>query len=177
MAALENPQEFASLTLRLIKSKLADQLVEGIRYEKTGEWYEMSQFDEEILGWEQYMIPAARSIYDHVIFDSQVEESFVRQLEKWDMVKLYMKLPRWFTVPTPVGEYNPDWAVVLESRDSHGDPIDESCIYLVSETKGTKVLDKLRPDERRKITCGKRHFEGALEGLGYRLAVDPHDLL
>jgi type III restriction enzyme len=177
MAAIKNPHEFASVTVRLIKSRMAEQLVEGIRYEKTGEWYEMSQIEEEVPGWEQYMIPAKRSLYDHVIFDSEVERSFVEELEKWDIVKLYVKLPRWFTVPTPVGEYNPDWALVIDDTDEYGITNGESRIYMVSETKGTKLLEHLRPDERRKILCGEQHFEGALTGLQYKVAVTPSDLI
>jgi type III restriction enzyme len=64
--------------------------------------------------WEQYLIPVKNSLYDHAIFDSQVERSSLRTLEGRDDVKLYVKLPNWFRVPTPVGEYNPDWAIVVE---------------------------------------------------------------
>ena len=67
-----------------------------------------------------------------------------------DFVKLYLKLPRWFTVPTPVGDYSPDWALVVEERDEFGGAAGENMIYMVSETKGTKVLDELRTKERRK---------------------------
>ena len=65
----------------------------------------------------------------------EVEKRFVEGLEKRDDVKLYLKLPRWFTVPTPVGNYNPDWAIVLEERDAHGQATDKPLLYLVRETK------------------------------------------
>jgi len=78
-------------------------------------------------------------------------------------VKLYVKLPAWFTVPTPVGEYNPDWAVVMEVRDEHGQPAGKPLLYLVRETKDKDWQTSLRPDERRKIQCGERHFSGALK--------------
>lgn len=176
-AALDNPHGFASARVRIIKDKMTDQLVEGIRYEKTNDRYQMSQFEEEMQGWEQYMLPAERSIYDRIIIDSDAEREFVKELEKWETVRLYMKLPRWFTVPTPMGEYNPDWALVLKDRGEHGQPGEESFIYMVTETKGIKLLDKLRAGEQRKTLCGKRHFEGALDGVEYRLAVTPDDLL
>jgi type III restriction enzyme len=90
-------------------------------------------------------------------------------------VKLYLKLPGWFTVPTPVGEYNPDWAIVMEDLDAHGDPKGEKLLYLVRETKGNNWKTELRPDERRKITCGKRHFDGAL-GVNYRVVSRASEL-
>jgi len=90
-------------------------------------------------------------------------------------VKLYVKLPDWFSVDTPVGTYNPDWAIVVEERDAHGDATGDR-LYLVRETKDTTNLDNLRPDERRKIKCGKRHFEGALR-VSYRVVTRASDLL
>src|SRR5258708_37511982 len=130
----------------------------------------MTQLDEEIDSWEEYLIPGANSVYDQVIYDSGVEKAFVEGLEKRDDVKLYLKLPRWFTVPTPVGNYNPDWAIVIEVRDAFGQPTDKPLLYLVRETKDTTRLDDLRSDERRKILCGKSHFQEAL-GVDYRVVT------
>lgn len=164
-AALENPHEFALGAVRIIKEKLADHLVNGIRYEKNGEWYEMSQLegDDVIESWMEYLVPAERSVYDHVVFESEIERAFVEGLEKRDDVKLYFKLPGWFTVKTPVGDYNPDWAIVMEERDEHGQPTGKPLLYLVRETKSEDWKTDLRPDERRKITCGERHFKDALD--------------
>jgi type III restriction enzyme len=88
---------------------------------------------------------------------------------------MFIKLPSWFTVPTPVGDYNPDWAIVWEDRDVHGKPTGKPLLYLVRETKSTNQMDKLRPDERRKIICGQKHFEGAL-GTSYRVVTSPTEL-
>jgi type III restriction enzyme len=99
-----------------------------------------------------------------------VERRFVESLDAREDVKLYLKLPFWFTVQTPVGEYNPDWAIVMESGDG-GKPL----LYLVRETKGTTHLDKLRPDERRKIQCGERHFKEALD-VDYKVVVSANEL-
>jgi len=99
-----------------------------------------------------------------------VERRFVEALESRQDVQLYLKLPSWFVVRTPVGEYNPDWAIVMENGNG-GKPL----LYLVRETKGTTHLDKLRPDERRKIQCGKRHFKEAL-GVDYKVVVSANDL-
>jgi len=173
--ALDNPHEFATTAVRIIRDKLTDQLINGIQYEKIDEWYEMTQLDEEIESWAEYLIPAKRSVYDHVIFDSDVERKFVEGLEKRDDVKLYLKLPSFFKIPTPIGEYNPDWAIVLELRDEFGQPTGEEKLYLVRETKGTTNLNELRPDERQKILCGKRHFKDAL-GVDYKVVTNAEEL-
>ena len=73
-AALDNPHEFASVAVRIIKEKLTDQLIDGVKYEKIGECYEMCQFETSIRSWENHLIPAKRSLYDHVIYDSDVEK-------------------------------------------------------------------------------------------------------
>jgi type III restriction enzyme len=174
-AAMDNPHDFATEATRVIKEVLADHLVDGIQYERINEWYEMAQFDTEIESWDQYLVPATRSVYDSVVFDSQVERDFVLDLEKRQDVKLYVKLPDWFTVPTPVGEYNPDWALVMEDRDAHGAPTGKPLLYLVRETKGDNWKTSLRPSERRKIKCGERHFAGAL-GVSYRVVASAAEL-
>ena len=154
---------------------MKDQLVDGIRYEKINEWYEMSQFEAEIETWDEDLIPADNSLYDHVIFDSDVEKQFVDGLERCKEVKLYLKLPSFFTVPTPIGEYNPDWAIVFEPHDEFGEPTGEQMLYLVRETKSTTSLDKLRPDEKRKVQCGERHFKDAL-GVDYKVVTSAKEL-
>ncbi|HEX7594146.1 MAG TPA: DEAD/DEAH box helicase family protein, partial [Anaerolineae bacterium] len=128
-AALENPHEFATVAVQIIKRKLTDQLVDGIQYEKIAQWYEMTQFDAEVSSWQEYLIPAEHSVYDHIAFESEIEKAFVDGLEQRDDVKLYLKLPGWFTVATPIGTYNPAWAIVMEKRDSHG--MAQDGLYLV----------------------------------------------
>lgn len=175
-AALRNPQEFASIAVRILKSCLVDQLVDGIQYERIDDYYEMSQFEVDIDSWDEYLIPAQKSVYDHVIVDdSTPERQFVEDLENWDEVKLFVKLPEWFVVPTPIGNYNPDWAIVIQPHNEFGEPIGEEKLYLVAETKSTVDLDKLRPDERRKVQCGAKHFSGAL-GVVYRHVVRAREL-
>lgn len=160
---MDNPHEFASVAVQILKRKLVDQLIDGIRYEKIDRWYEMTQFDSEIPSWKDNLVRAERSLYDQVLFDSEIERAFVQGLEKDERVKLYVKLPQWFTVDTPIGKYNPDWAIVWEPRDEHGQPTGEELLYLVRETKASAEPDKLRPAEAHKILCGKRHFEDALQ--------------
>jgi len=88
---------------------------------------------------------------------------------------MYLKLPAWFTVPTPIGEYNPDWAMVMEERDEHGEPTGRPLLYLVRETKGSHEPGKWLPDERRKVVCGERHFRKAL-GVDYKVVVAAEEL-
>jgi type III restriction enzyme len=174
-AAIDNPFEFASGVVRVLKEKLADHLVNGIQYEKISEWYEMSQLPESFESWEDYVVPTKRSVYDQIEYESETERQFVEGLDRIDQVRMFIKLPSWFTVPTPVGDYNPDWAIVWEDRDVHGKPTGKPLLYLVRETKSTNQMDKLRPDERRKIICGQKHFEGAL-GTSYRVVTSPTEL-
>jgi type III restriction enzyme len=173
-AALENPQEFALAAVRIIREKLAEHLIQGIQYERINEWYEMTQF-EDIPSWEEYLVPARRSVYDQVVYDSEIERQFMEGLEKMDDVKLYLKLPGWFTVDTPVGTYNPDWAIVMEDRDQFGEPTGKPLLYLVRETKPENWKTSLRPEERSKIQCGERHFQGAL-GVNYKVVTRPSEL-
>jgi len=91
-----------------------------------------------------------KSVYEYVVYDSEVEREFARKLDEREDIKLFLKLPRWFEVDTPVGKYNPDWAIV--KRDGHA-------LYLVRETKGTREFLKLRTSEADKVRCGQRHFE------------------
>lgn len=175
-AALENPHEFASAVVGVLKEKLADHLVHGIQYRKINEWYEMTQFDAEVESWQNYLIPTNRSLYDKVECESEIERKFVEGLEKLDYVKLYVKLPSWFTVQTPVGEYNPDWAIVVEERDIHGKPTGKPLLYLVRETKSANWKTALRPSEKRKIEFGQRHFEDAL-GVNFKVVSNANEIL
>ena len=94
---------------------------------------------------------AQKSVFEHVLVDSAVEWEFADQLEKNEAVKLYAKLPGWFKVPTPLGTYNPDWAVLVQHDDGER-------LYFVVETKGTVITDALRQSEAAKIACGHAHF-------------------
>ena len=179
-AAVENPHEFATVAVGIIKDKLTDQLVDGVQYEKLGQWYEMSRFELELETWSEYLVKSERpdgsegaSLYDGVFWDSvTIEKPFIEALERRKDVRLYFRLPDWFLVNTPIGQYNPDWAIVMDNpEDKQGEPI----LYLVRETKAAGRLSDLRPQDRRKILCGKRHFEGAL-GVSYRVIASAAEL-
>jgi type III restriction enzyme len=101
-----------------------------------------------------------------------VERDFAEALDEMDEVKLFVKLPDWFVVPTPVGDYNPDWAIVFTVQDEFGESREK--LYLVRETKGTLDEDQLRGMEEMKIDCAKRHFE-AIE-VDYDVVTSAEDL-
>ena len=170
-AALDNPHDFATVAVRIIKGKLTDQLIDGIKYEKIGECYEMCQFETNIESWEDHLIKAENSVYDHVICDSDIERKFVEDIEKIVPVKLYVKLPTFFKVPTPIGNYNPDWAIVVEDPESRTPKL-----YLVRETKSSTDPNDWRPDEKKKIDCGRKHFNDAL-GVNYDVIKSAEELL
>jgi type III restriction enzyme len=97
------------------------------------------------------MIDANKSVHEQVIYQSDTERTFADDIEKNEAIKVYAKLPGWFKVPTPLGPYNPDWAVLVEKDGAER-------LYFVVETKGGLFLDDLRDKEGAKIKCGKAHF-------------------
>ncbi|HLK53051.1 MAG TPA: DEAD/DEAH box helicase, partial [Candidatus Angelobacter sp.] len=160
-AALDNPQEFALQAARIVRAKALQQLVDGVKYFKDGTWYEMSEWVEEEETVSERLVATEKSIYDHIVVQSEQERKFAERLKKMSAVDIFVKLPNWFKVATPVGQYNPDWALVMEQRDEFGDAGPK--LYLVRETKSSTVADDLRGTENQKIHCGERHFIGALD--------------
>ncbi len=153
-----NPQKFIETAAEAINRRKRLALVDGIKYQRSGSesYYAQERFvKEELTGYLNKMVESQKSAYNYVIWDSDNEKSFAEQLEMNTAVKVYAKLPRWFHVPTPLGQYNPDWAVLIENGDGER-------LYFVAETKGTSFLDDLRNSERAKVECGKAHF-AALE--------------
>ena len=172
-AALDNPQEFAFQAAKIIREKAIEQLVDGIQYFKDGTWYDMTEWVEEEETVSNRLIPVDNSIYDHIVVQSDTEKRFVEKLKKRTDVRLFVKLPAWFKVPTPVGQYNPDWGLVMEEVDAFGDS--GPLLYLVRETKSTTVASELRGTETQKNHCGRRHFVGALD-VDYRVITSADDL-
>ena len=170
-AALDNPQEFALQAARIVREKAIQQLVNGIQYYKDGTWYDMSEWVEEEETVSDRLIPVNNSIYDYIVVQSDTEKKFAEKLKRMKNVRLFIKLPAWFKVTTPVGQYNPDWGLVMEQVFGEDGPL----LYLVRETKSTTAADDLRGTENQKIHCGERHFRGAL-GVDYRVVTSADDL-
>lgn len=166
--ALRNPQQFMEQAASAIQHAKRELMVDGIRYERIdGQTYEMQLFEnDEIESYLSRLLPVDHSIYDAIEYDSEVERKFAADLDANEDVRLFVKLPRWFVVKTPLGDYRPDWAIVRE-RDGK--------VYLVVETKGTTDQKTLPDAERLRIKCGERHFDGCLN-VPYKLAKTVKDL-
>lgn len=174
--AMDNLQEFATVAVRIIKSVLSEQLVDGIRYRKVDDWYNMEDMATAFERWADTLLEAGpKSPYDWVEVESGAERSFLAELKGSKEVELFLKLPAWFVVPTPVGEYNPDWAIVWQPRDAHGQPAGDAQLYLVAETKHTRDLTLLRLAERQKVHCAAQSFGTALN-VPYDVAVTLQDV-
>ena len=156
-----NPQQFIETAASAINHAKRLAVVDGIKYQRIGDehYYAQELFQtEELTGYLKNMLTKAqKSIYEQVVYDSDVERSFADQLEKNSAVKVYAKLPGWFKVPTPLGTYNPDWAVLIQEDE-------QERLYFVVETKGTLFADALRSNEAAKIECGEAHFKALAVG-------------
>lgn len=148
-----NPEEFIMRTANIINSQKAISVVEHIKYNKLDKTFEEDVFTQTTLRGKigENAMRSKKSLYDLVVVDSKGEMNFAQALENEDVVEVYTKLPRKFYINTPMGEYNPDWAVVFkEGTVKH--------IYFIAETKGNTLDADLRPVESAKIECAKKHF-------------------
>lgn len=155
-----NPQQFIEQAAEIINRCKRMALVDGIRYQRLGDdvWKQELFETEELTGYLTNMLrDTKRSIYEHVVYDSATERDFADALEKDEDVVLYAKLPGWFKVPTPLGSYNPDWAVLINKDGARR-------LYFVVETKSSLFTDDLRNKESAKIECGKAHFKALAVG-------------
>ena len=178
-----NPQRFIDLAAEAVNRSLYALMAAGIEYEQTGKVYDQKLLENMVReGIEFYensftfavSNPQKTICENYIPLDSGTEKNFAADCEHYDAdheggVAFYFKLPGWFKIPTPLGNYNPDWAVVKQVQGK---------VYFVAETKNTGKgiqagvdTDKLRQNERLKIECGKRHF-AALDGLVYRETDD-----
>jgi type III restriction enzyme len=156
-----NPQAFIELAAEAINRHKRLAVVDGIKYQRLGDehYYAQKLFeDEELTGYLKNMLTETKkSVFEQVVYDFGTEADFADGLEKNEAVKIYAKLPGWFTVPTPLGSYNPDWAVLVEKDGTER-------LYLVVETKSSLFKDDLREKEGAKIECGKAHFKALQVG-------------
>ena len=150
-----NPEEFIMKSARIINSCKAMSVIEHIEYNKMDGTYDKDVFTENTLRGKlgENAMASKKSLYDLVVVDSKGEMDFAEALEKQDMVQVYTKLPRGFYINTPMGHYNPDWAVVFkeDSGVRH--------IYFIAETKGSIIEADLRDVEKAKIACATKHFQ------------------
>ncbi len=150
---LINPQLFLDSVVSAIKDVLYDLMIDGIKYEKMGaKEYELRLFEdyEVHINYLTFKISKQnKTVYSNLVpLDSNVEYVFARECESRDDIEFYFKLPFWFRIKTPIGNYNPDWALIKK---------DEKTVYFVAETKSAG--QELKTSEKRKIKCGDAHFK------------------
>ncbi|MBU2622009.1 MAG: DEAD/DEAH box helicase, partial [Proteobacteria bacterium] len=156
-----NPQLFLDNTVSAVNDVLTDLMIDGIKYEKIGaKEYEMRLFENYEIHINELTFKISRkdkTIYSNLVpLDSNVEYDFARECEERDDIEFYFKLPFWFKIQTPIGKYNPDWALIKKN---------EKTVYFVAETKSAG--QELKTSEKRKIKCGHAHFN-EFEDVQYR---------
>jgi len=154
----DNPEQFITETARIVNEQKATTIVEHLTYDTLDDRYDSAIFTENQT--KQDFTNAGdklkKHIYDYVVADSKVEREFVAELDKSTEVVVYAKLPRGFFIPTPVGNYNPDWAIAFqEGSVKH--------VYFVAETKGSMSTMELRPSEKARIECATKFFDSLNE--------------
>lgn len=165
-----NPQIYMMEAARIINAAKRLTMVDGIKYEKNEneELYDQSLFvEDEISAYSDNIVPVSdnRSPYDHIIVDSSVEREFAVSCEQDPNVKFYIKLPSKFKIKTPLGSYNPDWALALEENG-------KDKLYFIVETKGSIAAEDLRATELAKIRCGEKHFAAIQTGITFKKATE-----
>lgn len=164
-----NPQKYIEGCIDIINEQMRHHIIDGIAYKKIGdnEFYSQELFEnEELYGYlHSNMIESTKSPYEYVVWDSGIESSLSKEFERNTNIKTYAKLPSWFRIDTPLGSYNPDWAVLFEKDN-------EERLFFVVESKGTMGFDFLRPVEQGKIICGKSHFKELASQTGKKISLE-----
>lgn len=155
-------------TSRIINLAKRFAMVDGVKYQKLSEAevYEQSMFSkEELEGYIDDIVPikSNRTLYSGIKVDSKVERDFALACEKDPNVRFYIKLPQEFKIKTPLGNYNPDWALSLEQDG-------KDKLYFIVETKGSIIEEHLRPIEFAKIQYDQRHFDAIETGIEFKKA-------
>ncbi len=167
---LNNPEAFMEKATEIIKNNRHALAIDGISYIKLDgqEYYvqEIFNSDEIIANLDRNAVKVEHSVYDYIVYDSSsVERPFAIALDNDPDVKMFFKIPDRFRIDTPIGTYNPDWAVYLTRNG-------EEKLYFILETKGSTSLIDLRTKEQLKIHCGKQHFKALDNGIEMQVASD-----
>ncbi|MDQ1551205.1 MAG: type restriction enzyme, partial [Actinomycetota bacterium] len=162
----QNPEQFITETSRLINEQKATVIIEHLSYDPLADEFDSSIFTENqsAQDFTKSGEKLKKSVYEYVVTDSKVERSFVTELDTSDEVVVYSKLPRGFFIPTPVGDYNPDWAIAFkEGGVKH--------VYFVAETKGSLSSLQLKGVENAKIECARTFFAAVNKKAGTERVV------
>ena len=149
----KNPEHFITGASRIIAEQKATMVIERLDYDEVADRYDVDIFTANQTGQDLSHASAKmkKHVYDYVVTDSEVERRFVNELDTSSEVVVYAKLPRGFLIPTPIGDYNPDWAISFKKASV-------KYIYFVAETKGSMSSLRLRELERTKIACARKFF-------------------
>ena len=167
-----NPEEFIIKAAALINNEKATAIIQHITYNMLDEHYDTDIFTESTIKGKlgTNAMKAQRHLYDHIVYDSTNEHDFAAELDTNTDVAVYVKLPDSFYIATPVGHYNPDWAIAFyEGSVKH--------IYFVAETKGSMSSMQLRLIEESKIHCAREHFKAISNGNVVYDVVDSYQSL
>jgi type III restriction enzyme len=167
---VNNPQRLLEMFIETVKWVQGNMEIDVIRYMRLGgeEYYLQEVFDsDELVAYlGRNAIEIENSVYDYIIYDSDtVERPFAVALDNDPDVKMFFKIPDRFKIETPIGTYNPDWAVYMDK-----DGVEK--LYFVLETKGTTRVDNLRTPEQQKIQCGEAHFAALGNDVAFNVARD-----
>lgn len=168
----DNPEEFIVKVAALINDEKATAIIEHITYDVLDEHYGMDVFTDPTIKGKLGVnaMKAKKHLYDHIVYDSSNERDFATDLDTNTDVAVYVKLPDGFYISTPVGHYNPDWAIAFyEGKVKH--------IYFVAETKGSMSSMQLRLIEESKIHCAREHFKAISNGNVVYDVVDSYKSL
>ncbi|MFZ1083438.1 MAG: DEAD/DEAH box helicase family protein [Terracidiphilus sp.] len=146
-----NPEDFLRVAARLVNEQKATVIVEHLAYSATDETYGINIFTQQPKQDLSKGIKANRHIYDYVFTDSQTERDFLEKLDAGTDIEVYAKLPKSFSIPTPVGDYTPDWAIAFKQGSVKH-------IYFIAETKGSMSSMEMREIEKSKIKCATKFF-------------------
>ncbi|CAB1011198.1 restriction endonuclease [Corynebacterium diphtheriae] len=167
---ISNPNDYIKMVRGIIEAELAAIVTEGVQYEKIGgSIYSLTELQEDGVEEKQYFLDNLYKVknqektdYDFIVYDSETERQFAELLDSREDIKLFLKLPPKFKIDTPVGPYNPDWAIV-----KHEDGEDK--LYMIRETKSTMNENLLRATEQAKIDAATEHFKTI--GVSYAKAA------
>lgn len=171
----KNPVQFLSEATQKVRRVVEKELVRLVKYETTGDMHPLDIFDAVIETKRNTTHTPKRCLYDRIIHDSDIEQSIAGDFDNEHAVRIFIKLPLGYKIPTPIGSYNPDFALVIEKPNLETALSDDNTkaprFYFTVETKGTSDKDKLKPDEQMKIDCAVKHFE-AIGLAAYLAPVD-----
>jgi type III restriction enzyme len=167
----KNPEMFLRGAAELIRREKVALAIETLRYEKTGETLDVAIFETDRRDLPADAVMATgKHVLDHVAVESTNERTFAERLEAAEEVVVYAKLPRGFAIPTPAGNYNPDWAIAIETPTTRS-------LYFVAETKGSALSEALRTDEKQNIDSARAYFRDVADQVVFDQIANYDELM